>query len=70
MIPGRVRNCSRTSKTTRPAARDTALIASPEKRNTTAAPMMTPTTVFADTRLNASPREALAVSSAVPIWAR
>ncbi len=42
MIPGLVRNCSRTSKTTRPAARDTALIARPENRNTTAAPMIRP----------------------------
>ena len=38
MIPGLVRNCSRTSKTTLPAARETALMASPEKKNTTEAP--------------------------------
>src|SRR5664279_2456679 len=43
MIPGWVRNCSRTSNTTRPAARPTALMASPEKRKTTAAPITTPT---------------------------
>ncbi|CAM5240047.1 hypothetical protein SVIOM342S_05149 [Streptomyces violaceorubidus] len=43
MIPGRSRNCRRTSKTTAPADRDTALIASPEKRKTTAAPAMSPT---------------------------
>ena len=46
MIPGLVRNCSRTSNTTRPAARDTALIARPEKKNTTAAPSTAPTTLF------------------------
>ena len=46
MIPGLVRNCSRTSKTTRPAARDTALIARPENRNTTAAPMIRPNSRF------------------------
>ena len=48
MIPGWVRNCSRTSNTTRPAARETALIARPEKKNTTAAPMIAPTTLFGD----------------------
>ena len=53
MIPGRVRNCSRTSKTTRPAARDTALMARPEKKNTTAAPSTAPTTLFGFTRLKA-----------------
>ena len=43
MIPGISRNWRRTSKTTAPAARPTALIARPEKRNTTAAPSSTPT---------------------------
>ncbi len=43
MMPGFVRNCSRTSNTTRPAARDTALIARPEKKKTTEAPTMSPT---------------------------
>ncbi|CAB4782560.1 unannotated protein [freshwater metagenome] len=36
-------NCLRTSTTTAPAARDTALIASPENKKTTAAPMIKPT---------------------------
>ena len=36
MIPGISRNWRRTSKTTAPAARPTALIARPENRNTTA----------------------------------
>ncbi len=43
MIPGFSRNCRRTSNTTEPADRDTALIASPEKRKTTAAPAIRPT---------------------------
>ena len=43
MIPGISRNWRRTSKTTAPAARATALIARPENRNTTAAPSSTPT---------------------------
>jgi hypothetical protein len=46
MIPGISRNWRRTSKTTAPAARDTALTASPENMNTTAAPIMTPTSTF------------------------
>ena len=46
MIPGLVRNCSRTSKTTRPAARDTAWMARPENRKTTAAPMIRPNSRF------------------------
>ena len=46
MIPGWSRNWRRTSKTIAPAARVTALIARPENRNTTAAPMITPTRVF------------------------
>ena len=66
MIPGRVRNCSRTSKTTRPAARETALIARPEKKNTTAAPSTAPTTLFGFTRLKASPRVSPASSRATP----
>ena len=45
MIPGCSRNCRRTSKTMAPAARVTALIARPEKRNTTAAPSRRPTSV-------------------------
>ena len=51
MIPGCVRNCSRTSKTTRPAARPTALMARPLNRNTTAAPMITPTSRFGEVDL-------------------
>ena len=51
MIPGLVRNCSRTSNTTRPAARPTALMASPENRNTTEAPMIRPTRLFGAARL-------------------
>ena len=43
MIPGCSRNCRRTSKITAPAARDTALMARPEKKKTTDAPMMSPT---------------------------
>ncbi len=43
MIPGNSRNWRRTSNTTAPADRDTALIASPENRNTTAAPNSRPT---------------------------
>ena len=46
MIPGISRNWRRTSNTTAPAARATALIARPENMNTTAAPMSTPTSVF------------------------
>ena len=46
MIPGFSRNWRRTSNTTAPAARDTALTARPENMNTTAAPMMTPTRMF------------------------
>ena len=46
MIPGFSRNWRRTSNTIAPAARVTALIASPENMNTTAAPMITPTSVF------------------------
>lgn len=46
MIPGMSRNWRRTSYTTAPAARETALTARPEKRNTTAAPTITPTSVF------------------------
>ncbi len=64
MIPGRVRNCSRTSNTTRPAARETALIASPEKKKTTAAPRIAPTTLLGFTRLKASCRVSAAVSRA------
>ena len=45
MIPGFSRNWRRTSKTIAPAARATALIARPENRNTTEAPMITPTSV-------------------------
>ena len=48
MIPGRSRNWRRTSNTTAPAARLTALMASPEKRKTTAAPRTTPTRVLAE----------------------
>src|SRR5690242_7702892 len=43
MIPGSSRNWRRTSNTTAPADRDTALIARPENRNTTAAPRIRPT---------------------------
>ena len=43
MIPGISRNWRRTSNTTAPAARPTALIARPENRKTTAAPRSTPT---------------------------
>ena len=43
MIPGISRNWRRTSKTTAPAARATALMARPENRNTTAEPRRTPT---------------------------
>ena len=43
MIPGCSRNCRRTSKMIAPAARVTALIASPENRNTTEAPISRPT---------------------------
>src|SRR5690606_7045608 len=46
MIPGMVLNWRRTSYTTAPAARDTAFTARPENRNTTAAPITTPTSVF------------------------
>ena len=56
MIPGLVRNCSRTSKTTRPAARETALIASPLNRNTTAAPMIRPTRAFGVTGIGMNSR--------------
>ena len=47
MMPGFSRNCRRTSNTTAPAARLTALTARPENRKTTAAPSTTPTSVFA-----------------------
>ena len=43
MIPGCSRNCRRTSNTIAPAARVTALIASPENMKTTDAPMIRPT---------------------------
>src|SRR2546421_4080782 len=43
MIPGNSRNWRRTSNTTAPAERDTALMARPENMNTTAAPMISPT---------------------------
>ena len=43
MMPGCSRNWRRTSKMTAPAARETALMARPENRNTTAAPMIMPT---------------------------
>ena len=43
IIPGCKRNCSRTSTTTAPAARETALIANPENKKTTAAPIINPT---------------------------
>ena len=46
MIPGSSRNCLRTSVTTRAAALATALIARPEKKNTTAAPMIRPNSTF------------------------
>ena len=46
MIPGFVRNWLRTSFTTRPAARATALTARPEKKNTTDAPMIRPNSTF------------------------
>src|SRR5690242_7767877 len=46
MMPGFSWNWRRTSYTTAPAARDTALTASPENMNTTAAPMATPTSTF------------------------
>ena len=39
MMPGSSRNWRRTSITTAPAERETALMARPEKRNTTAAPI-------------------------------
>ena len=45
MIPGISRNWRRTSKTTAPAARPTALIARPENKKTTAAPRSGPTSV-------------------------
>src|SRR5664279_4456279 len=51
MIPGISRNWRRTSMTTAPAARATALTASPENRNTTAAPSSMPTSVSGDTTL-------------------
>ena len=46
MIPGISRNWRRTSKTIAPAARVTALMARPEKRNTTAQPRSRPTRVL------------------------
>ena len=45
MIPGISWNWRRTSNTTAPAARPTALIARPENRNTTEAPMIRPNEV-------------------------
>ena len=45
MMPGISRNWRRTSKTTAPAARPTALMARPENRKTTAAPRISPTRV-------------------------
>jgi hypothetical protein len=58
MMPGISRNWRRTSRTTAPADRDTALIARPEKRNTTAAPMIMPTRFFGFDTLSASDRYA------------
>ena len=48
MIPGCSRNWRRTSKITAPAARDTALMARPEKRKTTEPPMIRPTRLLGD----------------------
>ncbi|CPU67428.1 Uncharacterised protein [Mycobacteroides abscessus] len=48
MIPGCSRNWRRTSNTIAPAARVTASIARPEKRNTVAAPRITPTSVIGE----------------------
>src|SRR5262245_8680491 len=83
MIPGCVLNCSRTSKTTRPAARPTAMIARPEKKNTTDAPTMSPTSAFGrsidrlkllaarpsavSTVVRKAPNRAVAASTAVAI---
>ena len=83
MIPGWVRNWLRTSRTTRCAARPTALISRLENRNTTEAPMITPTRTFGRSidRLNVpaaaaerrstvvrnAPNSAVAASTAVAI---
>src|SRR5579859_7125821 len=83
MIPGCVLNCSRTSNTTRPAARPTAMISRPEKKNTTDAPTMRPTSAFgrsierlnvpaafpraASTVVRNAPNSAVAASTAVAI---
>ena len=55
MIPGWSRNWRRTSKITAPAARDTALIARPENRNTTAAPIKQPDQVARVARCRGPP---------------
>ena len=62
MIPGFSRNWRRTSNTIAPAARVTALIARPENMNTTAAPMITPTSVLG---ANTSKANAVPASTAV-----
>ena len=56
MIPGISRNWRRTSNTTAPAARPTALIARPENRNTTAAPSSRPTRLAGSATLSTPSR--------------
>ena len=63
MIPGWLRNCIRTSSTTRCAARPTAMISRLENRNTTDAPMITPTRTFGWATFSANVLAALAGSA-------
>ena len=75
MIPGFSRNWRRTSNTIAPAARVTALTASPENMNTTEAPMITPTRTFGlnTSKENADPASSIAapaVRSAVVMASR
>src|SRR6266581_771182 len=66
MIPGNSRNWRRTSNTTAPAERDTALIARPENRKTTAAPASRPTRLFGFDTLRKPLRTACNVAALDP----
>ena len=63
IIPGYFLNCSRTSTTTAPAARETALIARPENIKTTAAPIINPTK-FLGSATSRTPLNSIARSAA------
>src|SRR4051812_50144746 len=66
MIPGLLRNWSRTSRTTRPAARATALMARPENRNTTDAPRIKPNSTLGLFTDNEKTKPELCLSFSAP----